>query len=234
MFTRLGGEFIPTLEEGDLASGIMTLQGGSLTNTVETVKKANKILLENFPEMKHAVCKVGAGEIPTDPTPVETGDYIITMKDKKDWTTASTREEMVEKMKEKVGEIPGVAFSFQQPISMRFNELMTGSKQDVAVKIFGNNLDSLAHEAESLEKLIAGVEGVEDIQVEKVTGAPQISVVYNREKIARYGLNISDLNKILRAAFAGYSAGVIFEEEKRFDLVVRFEEDFRKDIDNVR
>ncbi|MEI7981414.1 MAG: efflux RND transporter permease subunit, partial [Bacteroidota bacterium] len=183
LFTRLGGEFIPTLEEGDLASGIMTLQGGSLTHTVETVKKANKILKENFPEVKLAVCKVGAGEIPTDPTPVETGDYIITMKDKKDWTSATTREEMVEKMKQKVGTIPGVAFSFQQPISMRFNELMTGSKQDVAVKIFGDNLDTLAHEAGQIEKLISMVEGVTDIQVEKVTGAPQISVVFNRDKL---------------------------------------------------
>jgi heavy metal efflux system protein len=234
LFTRLGGEFIPTLEEGDLASGIMTLQGGSLTNTVETVKKANKILKENFPEVKLAVCKVGAGEIPTDPTPVETGDYIITMKEKKEWTSATTREEMVEKMKEKVGAIPGVDFSFQQPISMRFNELMTGSKQDLAVKIFGNNLDSLAHEAEQLELLIRQVTGVEDIQVEKVTGAQQISVVYNRARIAQYGLNIADLNKILRAAFAGYAAGVIFEEEKRFDLVVRFESGFRQDIENVR
>ena len=234
LFLRLGGEFIPTLEEGDLASGIMTLQGGSLTHTVETVKKANRILMENFPEVKHAVCKVGAGEIPTDPTPVETGDYIITMKDKSEWTSAETREEMVEKMKEKVGALPGVAFSFQQPISMRFNELMTGSKQDVAVKIFGDNLDSLAHEAGQIEKLITGIEGVEDIQVEKITGASQISVIYNRDKVARYGLNISDLNKILRAAFAGYTTGVIYDEEKRFDLVVRFEEDFRKDIDNVR
>jgi len=234
LFTRLGGEFIPTLEEGDLASGIMTLQGGSLSNTVETVRKANKILKENFPEVKHAVCKVGAGEIPTDPTPVETGDYIITMKDKKEWTSASTREEMVEKMKTKVGAIPGVDFSFQQPISMRFNELMTGSKQDVAVKIFGDNLDTLAHEAERLERLIADIPGVEDIQVEKVTGSPQISVIYNRDKIAQYGLNIADVNRILRTAFAGNAAGVVFEEEKRFDLVVRFEEAFRRDIENVR
>lgn len=234
LFTRLGGEFIPTLEEGDLASGIMTLQGGSLTNTVETVKKANRILKEQFPEVKMAVCKVGAGEIPTDPTPVETGDYIITMKDKSEWTSAKTREEMVEKMKEATSAIPGVDFSFQQPISMRFNELMTGSKQDVAVKIFGDNLDSLVSEAEQLERLIRQIEGVEDIQVEKVTGAQQISVIYNREKIAQYGLKISDLNDILRSAFAGYSAGVIFEEEKRFDLVVRFEPEFRQDIDNVR
>ncbi len=234
IFSRLGGEFIPNLEEGDLASGIMTLQGGSLTNTVETVKKANKILLDNFPEVKHAVCKVGAGEIPTDPTPVETGDYIITMKDKKDWVTAKTREEMVEKMKEKTSAIPGVEFSFQQPIQMRFNELMTGSKQDVAIKVFGDNLDSLAVEAEKIAGLIATLDGVEDVQVDKVTGSPQISVIYNREKIARYGLNIADVNKILRTAFAGSTAGVIFEEEKRFDLVVRFEEPFRQDIENVK
>ena len=234
IFLNLGGEFIPTLEEGDLASGIMTLQGGSLTNTVETVKKANKILKENFPEVKYAICKVGAGEIPTDPTPVETGDYIITMKDKSEWVSASTREEMVEKMKTTVGTIPGVAFSFQQPISMRFNELMTGSKQDVAIKIFGDNLDSLANEADQVENIIAKVTGVQDIQVEKVTGASQISVVYDRNKIARYGLNISDVNKILRTAFAGYTSGVIYEDEKRFNLVVRFEAGFRQDIDNVR
>jgi heavy metal efflux system protein len=234
VFTRLGGEFIPNLEEGDLASGIMTLQGGSLTHTVETVKKANRILLENFPEVKHAICKVGAGEIPTDPTPVETGDYIITMKDKKEWTSASNREEMVEKMKEKVSALAGVDFSFQQPIQMRFNELMTGSKQDVAVKIFGDNLDSLAGEAEHVAMLITAISGVEDVQVDKVTGSPQISVVYNRSKLAQYGLNISDVNKILRTAFAGSAAGIVFEEEKRFDLVVRFSEEYRKDIDHVR
>lgn len=234
LFSRLGGEFIPELEEGDLASGIMTLQGGSLSNTVETAKQANKILKENFPEVKHAVCKVGAGEIPTDPTPIETGDYIITMKDKSEWTSAKTREEMVEKMKEKTAAIPGVEFSFQQPIQMRFNELMTGSKQDVAIKVFGENLDTLAVKGEAIAALITGMEGVDDIQVDKVTGSSQISVEYNREKIARYGLNVADINKVLRTSFAGSSAGVIFEEEKRFDLVVRFEEPFRQDINNVK
>ena len=234
LFLGLGGEFIPTLEEGDLASGIMTLQGGSLTHTVETVKKANSILKENFPEVKYAVCKVGAGEIPTDPTPVETGDYIITMKDKASWTSASSREEMVEKMKEKVGALPGVAFSFQQPISMRFNELMTGSKQDVAVKIFGDDLGMLAEKGEEVAGIIEKVNGVQDIQVEKVTGTSQISVVYNRAKMARYGLRVSDVNDILRTAFAGNTAGVIYENEKRFNLVVRFDAGFRHDIENVR
>ncbi len=147
LFSRLGGEFIPQLEEGDLASGVMTLQGGSLSNTVDKVIMANKILLENFPEVKHAVCKIGAGEIPTDPTPMETGDYIITLKDKSEWVSATTREELVGKMEEKLVALAGVKFEFQQPIQMRFNELMTGSKQDIAIKIFGDDLDHSCSES---------------------------------------------------------------------------------------
>ena len=234
VFTRLGGEFIPELDEGDLAAGVMTLQGSSLSNTIETVEKANKILLSNFPEVKQAVCKIGSGEIPTDPTPMETGDYIITLKDKSEWTSAKTREELMTKMEEKLSVLAGVKFELQQPIQMRFNELMTGSKQDVAIKIFGDNLDLLASNAQKVEKLIRNIIGVQDINVEKVTGLPQIQIVYNRDKIAQYGLNIADINKVLRTAFAGTTAGVIFEEEKRFDLVVRLEEGFRKDLDNVK
>ena len=234
VFTRLGGEFIPDLEEGDLAAGIITLQGSSLSNTIETVEKANKILIDNFPEVKQAICKIGAGEIPTDPTPMETGDYIITMKPKSEWTSAKTREEMMVKMEEKLSVLAGVKFEFQQPIQMRFNELMTGSKQDVAVKIFGDNLDLLASNADKVEKVIKRIKGVEDINVEKVTGLPQIQIAYNRDKIAQYGLNISEINRVLRTAFAGTSAGVIFEEEKRFDLVVRLEDEFRKNLENVK
>ncbi len=147
----MGGEFIPQLEEGDLAAGVITLQGGSLINTVEMVEKANKILLDNFPEIKHTVCKIGAGEIPTDPTPMETGDYIITLKDKSEWTSAKTREELVAKMEEKLVVLAGVKFEFQQPIQMRFNELMTGSKQDIAIKIFGDDLNTLSEKARSGE-----------------------------------------------------------------------------------
>lgn len=234
LFNRLGGEFIPTLEEGDLASGVMTLQGGSLSNTVEKVIAANKILLENFPEVKHAACKVGAGEIPTDPTPMETGDYIITLKPKAEWTSAKTREELVEKMEEKLGVLAGVKFEFQQPIQMRFNELMSGSKQDVAIKIFGDNLDNLAINASKVEKIIKNVKGVEDINVEKVTGLPQIQIKYNRMKLAEYELTVEDVNNILKTAFAGSSAGTIYEEEKRFDMVVRLDKEFRKDLDDVK
>jgi heavy metal efflux system protein len=234
LFTRLGGEFLPQLEEGDLAAGVVTLQGGSLSNTMEMVEKANKIILSNFPEVKRTVVKIGSAEIPTDPTPMETGDYIITLKDKSEWTSAATREELIEKMEEKLAVLAGVKFEFQQPIQMRFNELMTGSKQDVAIKIFGDNLDILALNGAKVEKMIRPIPGIEDINVEKVTGLPQIQIEYNRDKIAQYGLNIADINRMVRTAFAGSAAGVIFDEEKRFDLVVRFEKDYRLGLDNVR
>jgi len=234
LFSRLGGEFIPQLEEGDLASSVITLQGGSLTNTVDDVIKANKILLENFPEIKHAVCKIGAGEIPTDPTPMETGDYIITLKDKSEWVSATSREELVGKMEEKLIPLAGVKFEFQQPIAMRFNELMTGSKQDIAIKIFGDDLIILSQKASDVEKVIRTIPGVQDINVEKVTGLAQVQVEYNRDRLAQYGLSVEDVNSILRAAFAGSQAGVIFDEEKRFGLVVRLDKDYRQSLDDVK
>lgn len=234
MFSRLGGEFIPQLEEGDLASSVITLQGGSLTNTVDKVILANKILLANFPEIKHVVCKIGAGEIPTDPTPMETGDYIITLKDKDEWTSATTREELVLKMEEKLITLAGVKFEFQQPIQMRFNELMTGSRQDVAVKIFGDDLATLAEKGADVERTIMSVPGVQDINVEKVTGLAQIQIEYNRERLAQYGLSISEINSVLRTAFAGSQAGVVFDEEKRFGLVVRLDKDYRQSLEDVK
>ncbi len=234
LFGRLGGEFIPQLEEGDLASSVITLQGGSLTNTVDKVIAANKILLDNFPEIKHTVCKIGAGEIPTDPTPMETGDYIITLKDKGEWTSASTREELVAKMEEKLVTLAGVKFEFQQPIQMRFNELMTGSRQDVAIKIFGDDLAILASKGSEVEKVIGNVTGVQDINVEKVTGLAQIQVEYNRDRLAQYGITIGDVNSILRSAFAGSQAGVVYDEEKRFGLVVRLDIDYRQNLEDVK
>ncbi len=234
LFNSLGGEFIPQLEEGDLAAGVMTLQGGSLTNTMEAVEKANKILMSEFPEVKHVVCKIGTGEIPTDPTPMETGDYIIVMKDKKEWTSAKTREEMMEKMQLALSDLKGVVFTLQQPIQMRFNELMTGSKQDVAIKIFGDNLDTLASIGNQIEKLVSPIEGVEEINVEKVTGSGQVQVIYDRKKIAQYGVNINDINNLLKTAFAGSVAGVVYDEERRFDLVVRFDKDYRNDINFIK
>jgi len=234
VFANLGGEFIPELEEGDLAAGVMTLQGGSMTNTIDQVKKANKILLDSFPEIKHAVCKIGAGEIPTDPTPMETGDYIITLKPKNEWTSAETREELVAKMEEALIPVAGVKFEFQQPIQMRTNELLSGSKQDIAIKIFGDDLNTLSQKAVEVERIIQNIEGVEDINVEKVTGLAQIQVEYNRDRLAQYGLSVSEVNKVLRTAIAGSQAGVVFDEEKRFAMVVRLDRDFRHSLDDIK
>ncbi|MEI6853093.1 MAG: CusA/CzcA family heavy metal efflux RND transporter, partial [Bacteroidota bacterium] len=234
LFNSLGGEFIPQLDEGDLAAGVMTLQGGSLSNTIEQVEKANKILMTRFPEVEHAVCKIGTGEIPTDPTPMETGDYIIVMKDKKEWTSAKTRDEMMEKMQEALSDLKGVVFTLQQPIQMRFNELMTGSKQDVAIKIFGDNLDTLAAIGDKIAALVSPIPGVEEINVEKVTGSGQVQVIYDRKKLAQYGVNVQDINYLLKTAFAGSSAGVVYDEEKRFDLVVRFDEAYRNDMEFIK
>ena len=234
IFNRLGGEFIPQLEEGDLAAGVITLQGGSLMNTIDQVIKANKILLENFPEIKHTVCKIGSGEIPTDPTPMETGDYIITLKDKSEWVSATTREELVAKMEEKLVALAGVKFEFQQPIQMRFNELMTGAKQDIAIKIFGDDLTILSEKASEVEKIIQTISGVQDINVEKVTGLAQIQVEYKRDRLSQYGLSVTDVNSVLRTAFAGRQAGVVFDEEKRFGLVVRLDKDYRHSLDDVK
>jgi cobalt-zinc-cadmium resistance protein CzcA len=234
LFTRLGGEFIPQLEEGDLAGLVITMQGGSPSHTVEVAQQANKILKDNFPEINHLICKIGPGEIPTDPTPMETGDYIITLKDKKEWTSAKTREELVEKMEEKLGVLAGVKFEFSQPIQLRFNELMTGSRQDVAIKLYGDNLDTLAFKALEIENLIENTEGVVDINTEKVTGLAQIQIEYDRQRMAQYDISVTDINKILKTAFAGTSAGVVFDEEKRFDMVVRLAKEYRTDIEDVK
>ena len=234
LFSTLGGEFVPQLEEGDLAASVITLQGGSLSNTIEQVKRANGILRSQFPEVKHVVCKIGTGEIPSDPMPFETGDYVITLKDKSEWTSASTREQLVEKMQKALSPLAGVKFEFQQPIQMRENELMSGSKQDVAIKVFGDDLDALAEKGNEVKELIEDIPGVEDINVEKVTGLAQVQVEYNRERLAQYGLNISDVNRVLLTAFAGSKAGQVYDGEKRFSLMVRMGKEYRHSIDDIR
>jgi len=232
-FVNMGGEFIPTLDEGDFAVETRVMTGSSLSETTEAVDKAEKILLKNFPEVKQVVGKIGAGEIPTDPMPIEACDLMIILKDKNEWTSADTREELAEKMSEALEVIPGVTFGFQQPIQMRFNELMTGAKQDVVIKIYGEDLGVLSEYANKVGKLVKTVNGAEDLYVETVTGLPQIQIKFNRDEIAKYGLNIEDVNSVIETAFAGKSAGMVYEGERKFDLVVRFDASYRKNIDNV-
>ena len=233
-FSRMGGEFIPTLEEGDLTVEISMMQGSSLSEVVKTFGKAEKILKDKFPELKQAVTRIGSSEIPTDPMPMERGDMMLAMKPKAEWTSAATKEEMIEKMETALAVIPGINVEITQPMQMRFNELMTGIRQDVAIKIYGEDLDVLALQATQIAELIKNVKGVTEPYVEKVSGLPQIAVAYNRDKLAQYGLNISDVNMILRTAFAGSAAGVIFEGEKRFDMVVRLQRNLRENISGVQ
>jgi len=234
IFNSLGGEFIPTLDEGDVATHLIIASGSSLSQEVEATTKAEKILKAKFPEINMIVTKIGSAEIPTDPMPVEAGDMIILLKDKKEWTSADTKEELMEKMEKALSDIPGVTTEFSQPIQMRFNELMTGVRSDVAVKIYGDDIDLLVSKGDEVLQLINGVDGVADAKAERVAGLPQITVRYNKDKLALYGLKIGDLNKVLRMGFAGESAGVIYEGEKRFELVVRLAENSRDDISSIK
>ncbi|HEX8325917.1 MAG TPA: CusA/CzcA family heavy metal efflux RND transporter [Hymenobacter sp.] len=234
LFRTLGGEFIPSLTEGDFAVEMRTLTGSSLSYTIEKAQQAGGILKKQFPEVKEVVAKIGSSEIPTDPMPVEAGDLIVVLKDQQEWTSAPNREELAEKMSEALSVIPGVTFGFQQPIEMRFNELISGAKQDVVLKIYGEDLQQLADYAQQAGRLVRQVAGAEDVYVEQVTGLPQIVVALDRNRLAQFGLNVADVNRTVQTAFAGEVAGQVFEQERRFDLVLRLRQDLRKDINSVR
>lgn len=234
IFSRMGGEFIPTLEEGDYAINFRNAGGSSLSMSIETSTKLEKILKKKFPEVIEVVSKIGSAEIPTDPMPIETGDLIVILRDKKEWTTTKDFYKLADMMKEEMEQLPGVGFELSQPIQMRFNELMTGVRSDIAIKIFGEDLEKLAASANAAIGLIGNIEGVADIKAEQVTGMPQITVRYNPDKMALYGLNVGDLNKVVRTGFAGETTGIVYEGEKRYDLVVRLDKDFRQDISNVK
>jgi cobalt-zinc-cadmium resistance protein CzcA len=234
VFSRLGGEFIPTLEEGDYAINFRNAGGSSLNMSIETSTKLEKILKNKFPEVVEVVSKIGSAEIPTDPMPIETGDLIVILKDKKEWKTSKDFYKLADMMKEEMEQIPGVSFEVSQPIQMRFNELMTGVRSDVAIKIFGEDLEKLAATATTTIGLIGNIEGVTDVKAEQITGMPQITVRYNPDKLALYGLNVGDLNKVVRTGFAGEATGIVYEGEKRYDLVVRLDKDFRQDISDVK
>lgn len=233
VLSRLGGEFIPELEEGDFAVDTRLYTGSSLTEMIKVSQQAAARLQKRFPEIEKIVTRIGSSEIPTDPMPVEMGDIIILLKPKSEWTSASNFDGLADTMQSVLKEIPGLKAGFMFPIQMRFNELISGARQDVVCKIFGENLDSLAMYAERLGRIAGTVDGAVDIYVEPVTGLPQIVVKYNRSVMAHYRLNISDVNEVIQAAFAGKAAGLIYENERRYDLVVRMQEDIRTDISAV-
>ena len=232
--TTLGGEFIPALEEGDFAVDTRVLTGSNLNTTIESTQKAAHILKSQFPEVEKVVTKIGSGEVPTDPMPMEASDMMVILKDKKEWTSATTFNELSAKMSKALEDVPGITTGFQFPVQMRFNELMTGARQDVVLKIFGENLDTLAVTANKLGKIISTVDGTANLFIEPVAGMPQVIIDYNRPAIAQHHLSIADINKVINTAFAGQSTGLMFEQEKRFDLVVRLNANERKDIEDIR
>ncbi|MBI3235718.1 MAG: CusA/CzcA family heavy metal efflux RND transporter, partial [Bacteroidetes bacterium] len=234
ILSTLGGEFIPELPEGDFAVETRVLTGSNISTSSEAILKSAHILLEKFPEVEKIVGKTGSGEIPTDPMPMEASDMMIILKDKDEWTSAKTWDELSGKMNEALQDISGVTYSFQYPVAMRFNELMTGAKQDVVCKIFGENLDTLSKYSKLLGIVANRINGAENIYVEPIDGLPQLIIRYKRNIIAQYGLNIQDINKVVNTAFAGQSSGLIFEDEKRFDLVVRLAGEQRQTIEDVQ
>ena len=234
VFTRMGGEFIPTLEEGDLAMQQILPPGTSLSQSIEMASLIQKKLISDFPEIEDVVVNIGSAEIPTDPMPVEIGDYVLVMKPKSEWTSASNRKDMFEKIEKSLSAIPGVGLEFSQPIQLRFNELMTGSKADIAIKLYGQDLDLIYSKAKEAESVITKLGGVGTVNVEQTIGMPQIIINFKYDKMAQYGLQVKAVNQVVRSAFAGERAGTIYEGERRFDLVVRLDEKYRNDLSDVQ
>lgn len=232
IFKNMGGEFIPTLEEGDYAIEFVLPQGSSLSQTTETVMMAQRMLLK-FPEVKMVVGKTGSADVATDPMPPEASDLMVILKPKNEWATTKDFYVLADMMRDKLSTIPGVIAEPSQPIQMRFNELMTGIRQDVAIKIFGENLDTLVAYADKVSKVINPIKGITQPQVERVDGLPQITIEYDRARLAGYGLNIEDVNHVISTAFAGEVAGVVFENERKFDLVVRLDSSHRSSLEDV-
>jgi len=234
LFSNFGGEFIPKFDEGDIAFQALIKPGSSLTESIEASKKLQNLINE-FPEVKTVVSRIGVAEIPTDPMPMDIADsYIILEKDKSKWTSADSKEELIEKIQDKIAVVPGVNFVFTQPVELRFNELLTGVREDVAIKLYGEDLGVLADKVQEIAAVIRTVPGAADLNVEATSGLPQMTVVYNRAKMAQYGVTVDKLNDYVSAAFAGEKASVIFEGEKRFEVVIRLAKEFRQDINNLK
>ncbi len=236
LFTRMGAEFIPKLDEGDFAFQAFLKPGTSLTEVTKTSTRLEQIVLENFPpdEVESVQSRIGVADLPMDPMPIDIADIFVILTPKDQWTQAESKAELIEKVREKVSVLPGINFEFTQPVEMRFNELLTGIREDVAVKLYGDDLDILAAKAAEIAGLISGINGVAGVKAEATSGLPQITVHYDRNKLGRYNLKINELNTIVESAFSGGVAGSIYEGERMFDLAVRLDEEHRTSIDDIR
>ena len=235
IFSGMGAEFIPSLDEGDIAMQTFLRPGSSLSETIKREEEVEKLLKKSFPEVRTCLARIGVADIPTDPMGFDyTDSFIILEKDRSKWVSAKSKDELIERMKDMLSLLPGLNFSFSQPVELRFNELLTGVRSDVAVKLYGDDLDVLAEKGQEMADIISKVKGATDVSLEGTSGMPQMTVRYDRLKLAQYGLDVNKLNQYVSAAFAGTPAGVIFEGEKRFDMVIRLDEAHRQSIDDLK
>jgi cobalt-zinc-cadmium resistance protein CzcA len=233
--TRMGREFIPTLDEGDVAIHTSRIPETSLTQTIELQSHVEKELLQAFPQVAMVFGKVGTSEIATEPHPPGTGENVIILKPRHDWPDPNLpKTDLVKQIEEEVNKTPGSNSEFSQPIRMRFNHLLAGVFSDVAVKVFGDDMEVMLHKAEEVAELVKKIPGATHVKVEQVTGLPMLTVQMKREEMARYGLNVSDVQEIVEMAVGGKTAGLVFEGDRRFDVVVRLPEDLRSDVEALR
>ncbi|MBX9693131.1 MAG: CusA/CzcA family heavy metal efflux RND transporter, partial [Cyanobacteria bacterium] len=230
----LGAEFIPRLDEGALAVQIQQIPSVSLTQSIATTTRAENVIA-SFPEVSKIVSKIGRAEVATDPMGVDTVDMYVGLKPIEKWKTARTREELVDKIAKSLEEkVPQAVFSFSQPVELRTAELIAGVRSDIAVKIFGDDLDKLRESAEKISKIVGTIPGAADVKVEQTAGLPQLIIEADRDAIARYGINVEDVNNLVESIMAGQPAGLVYEGEQRFDIVVRLNESSGKDEESIR
>jgi cobalt-zinc-cadmium resistance protein CzcA len=231
--SRMGSEFIPNLEEGDIAMHALRIPGTSLSQAI-AMQTALEARIREFPEVERVVAKIGTAEVATDPMPPSVADTFILLKPRKEWPNPNKpRAKLVAELQAAVTQIPGNNYEFTQPIQMRFNELLSGVRADVAVKVFGDDLDALLATGAQIEDIVAQVRGAEDVKVEQITGLPVLQINPDRAALARLGLNVADLQNVLRASLGGATAGQIFEGDRRFDVVVRLPEKIRENVDEI-
>ena len=232
--TRMGSEFIPSLDEEDIALHAIRIPGTSLTTSIEMQNELEE-MIKTFPEVDRVFTKIGTAEIATDPAPPNLADVFIILKPKSEWPGPhQTKAELITAMEETIRKVPGNNYEFTQPIQMRFNELLSGVRSDVAIKVFGDDLDTLLSVGEQIEKILETVPGAADVRIEQITGLPVLSIQMDRSKMARYGLNGADVQDAIVIAVGGRNAGMIFEGDRRFELQVRLPEQQRSDIETLK
>ena len=234
LVTRTGSEFVPNLNEGDIALHAIRIPGTSLTTAIEMQSELEKTI-RSFPEVDRVFGKIGTAEIATDPMPPNVADIFIILKPRSEWNGPHyTKEKLIEAMEQKIQKIPGNKYEFTQPIEMRFNELLSGVRADVAVKVFGDNLDTLLSLGNKIENILATIPGAADVRTEQLSGLPILSIQVDRTKIARYGLNVSDVQDALAISIGGIHAGTIYDGDRRFSLQVRLPESIRSNIEALK